>query len=716
MSQEVKFYIEDLDCPTEARLLKEVLEKHKGVQGIVFDYLNHHMIVTLDRDVLEVDEVIRLVRTAGMHAKVADQDAPETVRWWQHNGRTLMALLSALCLLGGFVNHLAKDGGMQGWLSGPDGASVPLAAIWWYVAAIVFGGYFVLPKAYAAFKLKRPDMHLLMVVAVFGAVLIGEWAEAGTVTFLFAVALLLEQWSLSKARRAVAALMELAPQKANVRRDGSLVNIAVEEVKIGEVVVVKPGEKIPLDGVVLNGASAVNQSAITGESLPIDKVVGDGVFAGTLNAEGVLEIEVQKGADDTTLAKMVELVRAAGLKRAKTEAWVEKFAKVYTPVMMVFAASCMLISPLFFGGDWDMWIYRGLVVLVIACPCALVISTPVSIIAGLTAAARAGILIKGGVFLEQVGTLQAVAFDKTGTLTEGRPRVQEIVPYNGYSDTDLMSIAGSLESMSSHPLAQALVEKADEMQAAVYHPEDVSMISGKGVEGVVNGKHYWLGSHRFLHEKNLESQEMHAKAKALEDAGHSVVAIGSSSMVIGLISIADSPRAGIADILRELKESGILQTVMLTGDNQPTAQALARYAGIDRYFAELLPEDKVRMIQQLAQRFGAIGMVGDGVNDAPALASATVSIAMGVIGSDSAIESADIALLTDDLSRLPWLVRHSRRVLCTIKRNIAFALSVKIVFFLLALMGLASLWMAIAADAGSSLVVVAYGLRLIKTK
>ena len=716
MTQEVKFYIEDLDCPTEANLLKSVLENQDGVKSVVFDYLNHLMIIHLDREQMEVDAVIRLVRTAGMHAKIADQDQAEKLSWWKEHGRMLMMLLSGLCLMGGFVEHWFEEGGVTGWLSGPGGASVPLSAIWWYVAAIVFGGYFVLPKALASLKLKRPDMHLLMVIAVIGAAFIGEWAEAGSVTFLFSVALLLEQWSLSKARRAVALLMELAPQKASVLRDGTVICVAVEEVKMGEKIVVKPGEKIPLDGVVMSGTSAVNQAAITGESLPVDKVVGDGVFAGTLNAEGALEIEVQKESGDTTLAKMVELVRAAGLKRAKSEAWVEKFAKIYTPIMMIFASSCMLIPPLFFGSSWDAWIYRGLVILVIACPCALVISTPVSIVAGLTAAARSGILIKGGVFLEQVGKLQAIAFDKTGTLTEGIPRVQEIVPYNDMSETNVLSIAGALESMSSHPLARAMVEKAKEMQVPIQRPEDVNMITGKGVQGTVNGERYWLGSHRFLHEKNLETPEMHFKAQQLEDAGHSVVALGTDSKVVGLISIADSPRPGIADILQALKSAGIRQTVMLTGDNQPTAQALAQHAGVDRYFAELLPEDKVRMIQQLEQRFGAIGMVGDGVNDAPALASATVSIAMGAVGSDSAIESADIALMSDDLSKLPWLLRHSRRVLSTIQRNIAFALIVKAIFFLLALIGLASLWLAIAADAGTSLVVVSYGLRLIRSK
>ena len=715
MTQKVTFFIADLDCPSEAGLLRQAFENQPGVEGISFDFLNHEMILDLDLEKIEVLEVIRLVRGTGMRAKIAKEKTEEQLSWWSRFGKMLMTLFCGLSLLGGFVNHVIDDDGVRGWLSGSDGSVVPWSAISWYSAAILFGCYFILPKAWAALRMLRPDMHLLMVVAVVGAILIGEWAEAATVTFLFSLALLLEHWSLGRAKRAVSALMDLSPEVAQVVVENDVVSTAVEDVAVGSRIIVKPGEKIPLDGIVVQGTSAVNQASITGESMPVDKGEGDEVFAGTLNEAGSLEARVTKAASETTLSRMIELVRQASLKRARAEGWVEQFAKIYTPLMMFFAASFMLLPPLVYGDAWDVWIYRGLVILVIACPCALVISTPVSIVAGLTAAARRGVLVKGGIFLEQMGHLKALAFDKTGTLTMGVSQVQEVVPFNGNSEDDLLKLAAALESVSTHPLAVAILEKASERSIEIKRPDELNVIAGKGAEGIVGGERYWIGSHRFLHEKNLATPQIHAKAVELEDVGHSVVVVGTDTKVCGLISIADEPRAGIADTIRALKAAGVRQTVMLTGDNLPTASALAQHAGIDRYFAELLPEDKVRMVKQLATRWGQIGMVGDGVNDAPAMASASVSIAMGAIGSDSAIETSDIALMADDLDTLPWLMRHSRRTLLTIKKNIGFALSIKALFFVLAISGVASLWMAIAVDAGASLLVIAYGLRLLRS-
>ncbi|HPE85356.1 MAG TPA: heavy metal translocating P-type ATPase, partial [Chlamydiales bacterium] len=602
----------------------------------------------------------------------------------------------------------------SGILATSGGPKVPHVAIIFYILAIILGGYFVVPKAIAAARVLKPDMNVLMVVAVLGASSIGEWAEAATVTFLFSVALFLEHWSLGRAKKAIGALMELSPDQAHVIEETGIVTKHVDDVAMGQRIAIRPGDKIPLDGRVIKGTSTVNQAPITGESMPVNKAVNDVVFAGTLNEDGALEVEVTKNSKDSTLSRMIELVREASLKRAKTEAWVEKFAKIYTPIMIGLAIVFILIPPLFFGGHWTEWIYRGLVILVIGCPCALVISTPVSIVAGLTAAAKEGVLIKGGVYLETAGHLKALAFDKTGTLTYGRPTVQKIIPLNGHSENDLLSIAASLESVSAHPLAKAITKKAQDAGVEIKRPDELTVIQGKGAEALLEGESYWIGSHRFLHEKKLETPEMHAQAVELEDEGHSIVVIGTNKHVCGLISVADEPRENIADILRELKKIGIAQTIMLTGDNQPTAKALAKHAGIDRYFAELLPEDKVRTMRQMVQRWGFAGMVGDGVNDAPAMASSSLGIAMGGAGSDSAIETADIALMADDLSKLPWLIGHSRKTLKTIKSNIGFALGIKLLFLGLAVFGLASLWMAIAADTGASLLVVAYGLRLIR--
>ena len=711
MKQEDLFHIQGLDCADEAAILRRVLSDKKGIYDLSFDYIEAQMRVKFDDELIDSDEIIRLVRSGGMRASLVGAKKPTETGGKKK--RLVLTVISGCCLLVGLLWHLIADGGVTGVLA-PAGARIPHVAIWLYIVSIVTGGYFVAPKAYVAFKLLRPDMNMLLVIAVVGAALIGEWAEAAAVTFLFSVALFLEDWSLGRARAATRALMEVAPSQAMVLEGDAQVIKRVEEVEVGQRILIKAGEKISLDGKVVKGSSSVNQAAITGESMPVSKGVDDEVFAGTLNEEGVIEVEVSKKAKDSTLARMIDLVRQAGQKRARSQSFVEKFAKVYTPIMMILSAGFILVPPLLFHGAWDEWIYRGLVILVIGCPCALVISTPVTIVAALTASAKQGVLIKGGVHLETAGQLKAIAFDKTGTLTYGKPTVQKVIPLNGHTEQELMSIAASLESVSSHPLAKAIMAKAEEMQVEIKRPDELNAIQGKGAEATLDGEHYWIGSHRFLHEKNLETPEMHRQAVELEDAGHSIIVIGTQKHVCGLISVADEPRKDIALILRELKGVGIKQTFMLTGDNQPTAAALARHAGIDSYWSELLPEDKVRTMRQLVQRWKFAAMVGDGVNDAPAMASSSLSIAMGAVGSDSAIETADIALMADDLSKLPWLMRHSKKALKTIKTNITFALAVKALFLALAVFGWATLWMAIAADTGASLVVVTYGLRLIR--
>ncbi|GMU91702.1 MAG: hypothetical protein AMXMBFR4_07600 [Candidatus Hydrogenedentota bacterium] len=556
-----------------------------------------------------------------------------------------------------------------------------------------------------------------MTIAVIGAALLGEWFEAATVTFLFAFALLLESWSVDRARHAIRSLMEWSPAKARVRcgHDGFLEERPIEKVALGAIVVVRPGERIPLDGVVCSGSTTVNQAPITGESREVGKGVGDSVFAGTINNEGSIEFRVTREASDTALARIIRMVEEAQGRRARSEQWVERFARYYTPAMMALAAGIAVVPPLFVG-DWNRWFYEALVLLVIACPCALVISTPVSIVAGLAAAARKGVLIKGGLFLESAARIRAVALDKTGTLTTGRPEVQHVVPLNDHSPTELLERAAAIEVHSEHPIAHAIVNHAIQHHVSITRAENFISLRGRGAEATWNGRPFWLGSHRMLHELGVNDTEFHESASKLEDEGHSLVVVGNDDHICGFISVADSVRPGARDALSALKSAGVSHVRMLTGDNEGTAQAVARATGVDAYEAELMPEDKVTAVGALVRKFEHVAMVGDGVNDAPAMAAASLGIAMGAAGSDAAIETADIALMSDDLSKLPWLIGHARRTLRTIQQNIAFALGVKAIFVALALLGHATLWMAIAADMGASLLVIFNALRLLQTK
>jgi len=587
-----------------------------------------------------------------------------------------------------------------------------------YVGAVVAGASYVVPKALMSVRKLRPDMNLLMTVAVIGAMVIGEWFEAATVAFLFAVALLLEHWSVGRARRAIKALLDVSPSVARFRcpEHDRIEEKPVEEVPLGVTAIVRPGEKIPLDGRVTKGRSAVNQAPITGESVPVSKEPGDEVYAGTINGDGVLEFQVTKKAGDTTLARIIHMVEEAQSRRALSEQWINKFARYYTPLMMVLAVLVAVGPPLLLGAAWVEWLYRGLVVLVIACPCALVISTPVSIVSGLTAAARNGVLIKGGVYLEAAADLRALALDKTGTLTYGQPEVQQVVPLNGHTRTELLQRAAALEAHSEHPLARAVLRRAKDEGLAPPPTEGFRAVKGKGAQGNIEEKPFWIGSRRLMAEIGVETPEVHAKAEELEDAGHSVVVVGNDEHVCGLLSVADGVRDKASETITAMKRLGVQRVLMLTGDNEGTARAVARATGVDEFRCELLPQDKVEAVEALVREGGVVAMVGDGVNDAPAMAAATFGIAMGAVGTDAAIETADIALMSDDLSKLPWLVRHARRTLAVIKQNITFALGLKLLFIVLALLGIASLWMAIAADTGASLLVISNGLRLLGIK
>ena len=715
---QMAFKIHGMDCAEEVAILKRELGPLvDDIEQLRFDVLNGKLIVE-GTDDLSQDQVVQAVNKTGMRAEVwRGQHPEEQTGFWSDYGRTILTTASGLFGIAGFLSHVMIAGGFTEAL-GSEGMGiahgVPVVSIILYVAGILAGTWIVLPKAWRAVIRLRPDMNLLMLVAVIGAAAIGEWFEAATVAFLFAVSLLLESWSVGRARRAIASLMSLTPPSARVRdKDGQLKEIAPDQVDVGTTFVVRPGEKIPLDGTVVKGIGAVNQAPITGESVPVEKQAGSEVFAGTINGDGVIEAKSTKAAQDTTLAKIIQMVGDAQSQRSPSEQWVETFARYYTPVVMALAILVFLLPPMLLGGEWSVWLYRSLVLLVVACPCALVISTPVSIVAALASAAKNGVLIKGGLYVEKPAHLKAIAVDKTGTLTHGQPVVIDIVPLNGHTKTELLERAAALEVHSNHPLAQAIVRKANEEGVDVAAAEEFEIVQGKGARGIVNGKSFWLGSHRYLEERDQETPEVHEQLQSLQDSGRSIVVIGNDEHVCGFLSLADTVRPETKGILADLHAEGIENVAMLTGDNQGTADAIAEEVGIDSVHAELLPVNKVEIVELLVEKYGQVAMVGDGVNDAPALARSSLGIAMGAVGTDAAIETADIALMSDDLSKLPWLIRHSKKTLFIIRQNIWFSLGVKLLFVALTFGGYASLWAAIAADMGASLLVIANSLRLL---
>jgi Zn2+/Cd2+-exporting ATPase len=673
-----------------AVLRREVGPLVGGAERLAFDVLGGKM--TVLGESVPVAAIVAAVGKTGMVATLegGGTEAPDAGRDW----RTMLMAASGVCAAAGF--------GME--LAGATGR-------WGYGAAIVCGTALVLPKAWLALRRGRPDMNLLMVVAICGALGIGEWLEGASVAFLFALSLTLEAWSVGRARRAIGELLDLAPRR--VRLVGGE-ELAAEAVPLGSRFQVRPGERIALDGEVESGVSEVNQAPITGESVAVLKESGAVVYAGTVNGGGALVVRSTKPSGDTALAHIVRLVGEAQQKRAPAERWVDRFAAVYTPAVMGLAVLVFLVPVVGMGLGASEWLYQALVLLVIACPCALVIATPVGVVAALTAAARAGVLVKGGVHLETLAGVKAVAFDKTGTLTTGQPTVVEVVALAGHSEEELLERAVALESHSDHPMARAIVECGMARGVKPLAASEFTILPGKGAVGVWNGRRYWLGSHRYLEELGQETPEIHERLEALGRSGRTVVVIGNESHVCGCLALADTVRPEAAAAVRELRGMGVAQVVMLTGDNRGTAEAVGREAGITEVAAELLPADKVRVIEELVARYGSVAMVGDGINDAPALGRASVGIAMGVAGSDTAMEAADVALLADDLGKVVWLVGHGRRMMGVIRTNIGLALGVKAVFVGLTFGGHGSLWAAIGADMGMSLLVIFNALRLLR--
>lgn len=586
-----------------------------------------------------------------------------------------------------------------------------------FALAIVIGGASLFMKGLKNLSRFTFDMNTLMTIAILGAALIGEWGEGAMVVILFAISEALERYSMDKARQSIESLMDIAPKEALIRRGTEEMIVQVDDIQIGDIMIVKPGQKLAMDGIVIKGTSTLNQAAITGESVPVTKTKDDEVFAGTLNEEGLLEVRVTKRVDDTTLAKIIHLVEEAQAERAPSQAFIDKFAKYYTPAIVSLAAIVAVVPPLL-GGEWSDWVYQGLALLVVGCPCALVVSTPVAVVTAIGNAARNGVLIKGGVYLEEAGHLKVIAFDKTGTLTKGIPAVTDFITYSG-NEKDLLTITAAIENGSQHPLASAILRKAEEngINFKEIVVEEFQSITGKGVKANINDVLYYVGSPNLFEETlqtGIEASILETITQ-LQAQGKTVMILGTEQEILSLIAVADEVRDSSKEVIRQLNQMGI-ETVMLTGDNARTAAAIGKQVGVSTIQADLLPEDKLNFIKKLRGKHQSVTMVGDGVNDAPALAAASVGVAMGGAGTDTALETADIALMSDDLSKLPYTISLSRKAFVIIKQNITFSLAIKLVALLLVVPGWLTLWIAIFADMGATLLVTLNSLRLLKVR
>ncbi len=695
------FKIEGMDCHEEVTILERRLKRLDGLEALDADVVAQRMRVKYDAARLSASDIAEAVAQTGMRAWLEHEDSIAPDSSLRDRQRLVIASGVATAL------------GGAAWLAG---ASELVQALLLAFAAAT-SGLTVAKRAWLSVRHRTLDINVLMLIAVIGALWIGEWFEAATVIFLFALAQLLEARSMARARGAIRALMDLTPAEALVRRGTAEVRVSADAVQVGDLVVVKPGEKIPVDGHVADGNSFVNQAPVTGESLPADKGPGDEVFAGTINGRGALEVIVSRPRQDTTLARIIHLVERAQAQRAPTQTFIDRFARVYTPIVLVLAVVVAIVPPLAGAGPFREWLYRSLVLLVISCPCALVISTPVSIVSALAAAARKGVLIKGGVHLERTGDVRCVAFDKTGTLTRGRIKVVEVVPLNGVPQGELLSVAASLEARSEHPIARAIVQHAVAHGVTLARADSFQALPGLGAEAIVGGADVIIGSHRLIEERGLCSPAVDAELKRLSASGRTAVLVaGTASGVRGIIAVADETREAARDAVELLRSQGVRHVALLTGDNEGTARALAAELGIDEVCSELLPEDKVRAVERLRRLHGVVAMVGDGVNDAPALAAADVGIAMGAAGTDAALETADVALMADELLKIPYTLRLSRATLRNMRANIAFSLVLKGAFLILAVAGVATLWMAVVADMGASLVVIGNSLRLLRAE
>lgn len=695
-----------VDCSEEVAAIEAALKQTNHVREVKVSIMSGKATIHHDGELTD-GELIAALKSDGLTSRLeGDHSAPVDN---SKNMKLLSVVLSgAFTVTGLLITWFAKS-------------ASPMVAQIIFSVAILSGAWFIAPKALRTLRQKRFDMNVLMTIAVIGAIIIGEWAEAAAVTCLFALSELLESYSVSRARRAIESLMELSPMKAFVRRDGVVSEVDISEVAREEIILIKSGSKVPLDATVTAGSSTINQSPITGESIPVEKTIGDTIFAGTINGEGSLEATVTGTEDETTLASMIRLIDDAQSQKAPTERFVDTFAKYYTPIIMALAVLVFLV-PGVITGEWSTWFYRSLVLLVIACPCALVISTPVSVVSALTAMARKGVLIKGGAYLETVGKLRALAVDKTGTITRGLPEVTEVISLSDKNHEEIVKIAASIDTHSEHPIAIAIINYANQQNIAFSSATDYKSQTGRGADGSLDGHHYFVGNHRYTHELGVCSPDIENRLHEVESQGLSVVVVGHkphdgcAGDVLGILAVGDTIREDAKAAIAALHKVGIEQVVMLSGDNQTTVNAIAKAAGIDQAKGDLLPAQKIDNVRELLAKYEYVGMVGDGVNDAPAMATASLGIAMGAAGTDTAIETADMALMTDDLGKISEAIHLGRRTLNIIKFNIIFALAIKAVFLILAFTGHTSLWLAILADTGATLIVTANALRLLVSK
>ncbi len=697
-----KFLVAGMDCNDEVNAIKNILS-HPGIQSvspnIMAATVEIRHLPSLSKDFLKSK-----IESVGVKVSDALDPKPHAI---DQTRLRLVAASGALLVTGFWFEFFLKS---------DTGALVA------FTISTLLGGKLVFPKAWRAARQRELDMNVLMTVAVVGAFFVKEYSEAATVVFLFSLSELLEAYSVARARLAIREVLNLTPPKAlKILSDGSKVQVSVADLKLGDIVLVKTGDRIPVDGEVIRGHSTVNQAPLTGESVPVEKRAGDKVFAGTINETGILEVKTLSEFNSSKVSQIIRLVEDAQKTKAPSERFVDSFARIYTPVVFLIALGVFVFPPLFLGADWNEWFYRALVLLVIACPCALVISTPVSIVSGLTAMAKKGVLVKGGVFLEALGKVTAIAVDKTGTITEGKPEVQNVLALNKIKEDAIIEVAGSIESLSSHPLAEAIVNYAKQKNLPLKHATDFKTVVGKGAEAEIDGHEYFLGNHRFAHELGICSPELESILLKLEAEAQSVVVVGHrphhgcAGEVLGVIALGDTIRANTKNAIAALHEAGVKKIIMLSGDNQRTASAIAMQAGIDEAIGDLLPEDKVARIKALTAEYKSVAMIGDGINDAPALAQSTVGIAMGGVGTDTAIETADVTLMQDDLVQVSKAIHMGKRALSVIRFNIGFAISTKLIFLVLAVLGVSSLWLAVLADTGASLLVTANALRLLKT-
>ncbi|MCX5734796.1 MAG: heavy metal translocating P-type ATPase [candidate division NC10 bacterium] len=620
-------------------------------------------------------------------------------RNWRERLPQLRMVTAGLCIL-------------AGWIAEYGFGNVPLGTAL-FAAAIPIGGYATIRQGLRALARMQFDMNGMMTGAVIGAAFLGEWEEGAVVAFLYSASNWLEGYTMDRARRSIRSLMDLAPKMARVRRDGGETKIPVEAVRLGDLLLIRPGESLPMDGTVRAGISAVNQAPITGEAIPVDKAAGDPVYAGTINGHGALEVEVTRRVDDTTLARIIHLVEEAQAQRAPSQQAVERFARVYTPAVFALAVGLMVVPSLLFGQPWEPWIYRGLALLIVSCPCALVISTPVTIASAIANAARRGVLIKGGAHIEELGRLKVIALDKTGTLTRGKPEVTDLVPWSGQGAAELLALAAGVEAHSEHPLARAIVRAAKRDRLALPVTTGFTAIPGQGGSAALDGQTIYVGSPRLFASLNGCRQDGQT-VEAIEAQGKTAILVGTAERLLGLIALEDQLRPASRRAVADLRAAGIRHVALLTGDNRVTAEAIATQVGADTVRAELLPEQKLAAVHALRMEFGSLAMVGDGVNDAPALAAASVGIAMGATGSDVALETADVALMADDLSKLPQIMRLGRQTIRVIRQNIAIALAIKAVAIAAVFPGWLTLWLAVLGDMGASVLVTLNGMRLLR--